>query len=432
MNLGSADLSGVSDLYRSDTLVVRLVAAPDRDRYVVTFDNYGIGHGFDRPGFGQDWLAAQGISAIHVMGRAEDWYQYPDIEAALSAVRAATLGASKVITYGSSMGGYAAIRFADAVGAHRALAFSPQYTLDPAVAGHEARWSQDSRRIRWRPELNRAIRCSAEAVIVYDPCGPDRWHADRIAQDVPVAHVRLPHTGHPATTYLAEVHLLAPLVLSVLDGPIDARDFQRRARALRGSSGVYLGDVAARLSRRRIVAAVAVARRAVEVSGGNDLARLSLARLLLRSGERDEALALFENLVEVSGRNQVFLVAHGQALAEAGRMPEARIIADEVMAGAGQMAHLHGWAATIYWLNGNVPEARAAIRTAARLDPGNRGYINALTDYHLSRRGAAVQGMVPSALWRRVFRWAARRLLYRDRPELRTGRLSGSEPAHGS
>ena len=74
-------------LFESENLVIKVRAQSDKSRWVVTFDNYGIGHGFERLGFGEAFFADNGVSALHVMGRREDWYQYPEIKQALAAVR---------------------------------------------------------------------------------------------------------------------------------------------------------------------------------------------------------------------------------------------------------------------------------------------------------------------------------------------------------
>ena len=388
--------------------MVRQVATTDHDRWVITFDNYGIGHGFDRQGFGEAWLQAQGISAIHVMGRSEDWYQYDDLEEALSVVRAAVSRASRVMTYGSSMGGYAAIRFAEAVGANAVLAFSPQYTLDPRIAGHDGRWAQDSRRIVWLPALNGPVRCTVKPVIVYDSVSPDRWHAERFARDTTVTAVTLPHTGHPVTSFLAEVGFLAGLVHETLEGSLDAGAFRRRVREQRRRSGVYLGQLAENASLRRPGLALSLAHRAAEVSNGNDLAQLSLARLLLAASRHEEALKIFESLADRSGRQITYLIAYAQALAEAGRLDQARRLVDEVVAAAGGMAHVHAWAASICWLNGDVADARRMIETAIALDPGSRGYRGLLATYRFGRRHSGDQSRQPT-VWLALARWVARR-----------------------
>ena len=431
MVLSTEDAAGPQELYRSEHVVVRQVATADRDRWVVTFDNYGIGHGFDRPGFGEAWLQSQGLSAIHVLGRAEDWYQYPDIEEALACVRAAVAGASRVMTYGSSMGAYAALRFAEPVGATAVLAFSPQYTLDPKTAGHDARWSQDAHRIRWMPQWNGAVRCRPVPVIIYDPVGPDRWHAERFSRDTATTAITLPYTGHPVTSFLGEIGALGGLILETLEGSLDPRALRRHLRAQRGRSGVYLGHLAEKAWPRRQALSLALAHRAAEVSNGNDLARLSLARLLSASGRHDEALPIFESLVDYSGRRDAFLVAYAKGLAAANRLPEARAIADEVIAAAGDTAHIQAWAASIYWANGDADDARRMIDNAIALDPGNATLTNLRRDYQPSM-ARPVRRAVRSVAWRPLARWVMKRLsgkgglMRRSRVDDASGTVVGS------
>ena len=393
------------ELFRSDDVVVRRVPAGPTDRWVVTFDHYAIGSGFDRPGFGEAYLRSEGISAIHVMGRSEDWYQYPDMAAALATVQAATAGAERVMTYGSSMGGYAALRFADAVGATDALALSPQYSIDPRVAPQELRWTQDAKRIRWRPELGGPIACAAQAVVIFDPTGPDRWHGERIEQDLARRAIRLPYTAHPVTTYLADVSLLGPLVKGVLAGDFDAREFQREARRRRARNGIYLGELAAALPQRKASTALALARRAVEVSPGNYHAEVSLARLLSRGGRHDEALTILDGVVQASDRGLTYVVDYGNALVLAGRIAEARVVVDEALSRTTDVAHLHAWAAHICWLNHEKSTARHLIRRAVMLDPGNTPYLRALIDYSFGAPLSTGHRGVRTTPWLRLVRW---------------------------
>lgn len=421
MELGTEDASGILDLYRSDRLVVRRVATSDRDRWVVTFDNYGIGHGFDRPGFGQAWLQAQNISAIHVMGRAEDWYQYEDMEDALAAVRTAVAGASRVITYGSSMGGYAAIRFADAAGAHAALALSPQYTLDPAVASHDWRWSQDVSRIPWIKAWNGPLKKGPQVVAVYDPCGMDGWHGRRIAEDVDAVLIGLPHTAHPVATFLSEIGLLTDLVMRVLNGDLDAAAFRREARSRRRLSGVYLGELAQQQPLWRPKLAIALARRAVLANPISPHAGLSLSRLLSREGLHDEALATLDPIVRAHDREIGYLIEQGQALAMAGRAPEARALIDEVLQKCGDAAHFYGWAAGVSWIIHDVEDARRLIASAIRLDPDNQNYRLTADLYYRK-----------TSLWGRLARWATRRREAGLRGALWPDRRSASSEPAGS
>lgn len=409
MQSDTQDASGIQELYRSEYIVVRQVAMGDRENWVITFDNYGIGQGFDRPGFGQDWLRAQQISAIHVLGRSEDWYQYDDIADALATVRAVVQDAPRVMTYGSSMGGYAAIRFADAVGAKSALALSPQYTLDPAIAGHDLRWAQDARRIRWIKALNGPLKTRARVVTVYDPSGLDGWHGKWIEKAPAVTSIRLPFTAHPVTSYLSEIGVLGDLVVRVLHDKFDPVVFRRDARLPRRFSSVYLGELAGAQPAHRRQTALSLARLAVAVNPINHHGRVNLARLLLLDGHTDEALSLFAGLVADSDRALTYLVDQGQAMARAGRLSDAHGVAKEVVARAGNVAHLHAWAAHIYWLSGDTRGARNVIRQAVRLDPGNTGYLRWAIDFHFGRPAHDANSPVKSTVSLRIARWAGRR-----------------------
>ena len=368
------------------------------------------------------------------MGRSEDWYQYPDMAAALATVRTATAGADRVVTYGSSMGGYAALRFADAVGATDALALSPQYSIDPKVAPQELRWTQDAKRIRWRPELGGPMSCSARPVVVFDPTGPDRWHGERIEQDLGCRAIRLPYTAHPVTTYLADVSLLGPLLREVLDGDFDARGFQREARQRRARNGIYLGELAAAQPQRKASTALALARRAVDVSPGNYHAQVSLARLLSRDGRHDEALAILDSVVQASERGLTYVVDYGNALVLAGRIAEARVIVDEAMSRTSDVAHLHAWAAHICWLNHEKTRARRLIRRAVMLDPGNTPYLRALIDYYFGAPLSTGHRGVRTTPWLRFVRWVMKEPLKPNASErtMRPFSLRGrDDPASG-
>lgn len=365
----------MSDLFRSDNVLVRSVPAEDRSRWVVTFDNYGIGHGFDRPGFGETFLQAAGISAIHVMGRREDWYQYPEMTTAMAAVREAVAGADRVMTYGSSMGGYAAIRFADAAAANAVLAVSPQYSIDPVKAPFEQRWIQDSDRIQWLPEIDGPIRCQATPVIVYDPSTLDEKHVAMIARDIPIAPIKLRHVAHPATSVLGELGLLAPLVFQTLSGSLDVAEFSRTARLRRRESSTYLATLAQRQPEWRLHTALSLARQALDISPGNMNALTGHAEVLGKSGDRAEAVQLLEQAYALThGADLSVAHQYASALAFSGRYKDALPVARGAVMIAPHMAHLHAWESSLLWAANAHEEAITAINTAMTLDPRRPEY----------------------------------------------------------
>ncbi|HEY4585782.1 MAG TPA: tetratricopeptide repeat protein [Brevundimonas sp.] len=386
----------MSDLFRSDNVVVRSVPASDLSRWVVTFDNYGIGHGFDRPGFGEDFLRNAGISAIHVMGVREDWYQYPEMAAAMQAVRQATAGAERVMTYGSSMGGYAALRFADAAGANAVLAISPQYSIDPKKMPFETRWHQESQRIEWRPEIDGRIFCGSYPIIVFDPI-VDGCQVERVKEDIDICPIKLPHVSHPATTYLVEIGLLKPLVLHALSGELDAAAFRIEARNRRRVSSFYLSNLAIGQPAHRRLLALELARRAVKTSPSSPLAGLAFARLLSAEGRHDEAIERLEGIVASTNRAPVYLVSYVDALVAAGRSEEARPHAREAVEGLRHQAHLHAWEGALLQGLGDKQAAVGAMERAIALDPRPE-YCRQLQEYQADS-GAGDRGRGRIAHW---------------------------------
>ncbi|MDN4630955.1 tetratricopeptide repeat protein [Sphingomonas sp. PsM26] len=374
------------ELYRSDTLLVRQVAIEGCDRWVITFDHHSIGDGFDREGFGESFLQANGISAIHVLGRGNDWYQYEDIFAAAAVVRAATSGAARRVAYGSSMGGYAAVRLADAIGADAVLALSPQWSIDPAIASWDNRWSQDAHRIRWLSTMAVPLRPAPSSVLVYDPhLQLDRRHALLIAEQTGSHLLPVAHCLHPASTFLGEVSLLRGLLEDLLYDRFDARTMTTEIRARRATSSVYLGALAERQPAVRPRTAIALARRARLVKPDSALGMLSLARILTRTGHHDEALEIHRQIAIKVNRLPIYLVPFANALVSAGEGEEAIAVAGEVVDAEPDVGHLRNWFATMLWQRGERAAAVAHMARAVALNPTERRYRRKLFRYRLAR-----------------------------------------------
>jgi tetratricopeptide (TPR) repeat protein len=240
-------------LYRAPDFLVRFVEGRGSSICVVTFSSLTDDPRLDRPGFGEMMLKRHGFDAIHVVNRTNVWYQYPEIPDALHAIALAAAGHSRIVTYGSSMGDYAAIRFAGAIGARTAIAISPQYSVSPRIAPFETRWPALTRNIQFIHE-NADPKCdSVEPVVFYDPRDRDARHFRLIERAYPKTQgVRLPHAGHPAGAFLIETGLLARAVLDIANGRFEPPVLERTARARRRSSGQYLFTLARRLPQNHL------------------------------------------------------------------------------------------------------------------------------------------------------------------------------------
>lgn len=358
--MAQVDGSRSALLYDADDFRVRRVRAGDDRLCFVTFSSLTDVPALDRPGFGEDYFRANDIDAIHVINRTNVWYAYKDLPAALDRIREAVAGKSRIITYGSSMGGYAAIRFAEAVGAETAIAISPQYSIERRLVPFENRWNAvigGSPKIKPQgPHRSDSVR----PIVFYDPHDADFLHFRLILANYPrTIGLAMPHSGHPAGAMLNETGVLARVLQDIVANCFDAESVAATIRSKRRSSGQYLFTLARRLGPTHPVwklslsqaaidarrdapyliysallhekkgdldASEALLREAVEVLPDHPVSLRALAAFCLRNGRADAAVEYAVSLCEVDPqeRHRRLLTA---ALAGAGRLDEARAAA---------------------------------------------------------------------------------------------------------
>ena len=227
---------------------VRHVSCGNDRVCVITFASLTDTHDLDQPGFGEEFFQQHGIDAVHVIIRTNVWYFFDDFDAALERIRAVARRYDRVLTYGSSMGGYAAIRFAETLGADVAVAISPQYSVSKRIAPFEIRWrhlTPDNSPVHEEPEHGSA---KVAPIVFYDPQDLDARHFRLIAAHYPLTvGIAMPHAGHPAGGMLAETHMLSRAILDIVNGSFDPRALAQELRARRGQSGHYLLTLARRI-----------------------------------------------------------------------------------------------------------------------------------------------------------------------------------------
>ena len=361
-------------LYRSERLEVRQIAAGNGLHLVVTFDSYHEPAGVARPGFGEAFFQAEGITAIHVMSHGNDWFQYPEIHDVINIIGNACAKAERVLAYGSSMGGYAALRFADAIGAHVALALSPQYSLDPRKVPFETRWAPDRRRIRFLKAVDGAIRPGPARIVVYDSAlDADRRHVELLQAAAPMVAIPLPHAGHPVGGFLNDIKLLRPLVLTALDGSFAPARFRKAAHRRRSLSAHWLAHLADRQPPWRNSLGIVLARRAVEMAPDHPALLNVLARRLAAAGDYASAIAAHHRAIAIEPIVD-YLWGLSKTLFASGDTVGALAVAERIQALAPDIAGYHAWAARLRAAQGDLRGQLGDLRRALRNDRGNRGY----------------------------------------------------------
>ena len=202
-------------LFKSDNLEVVKVPGRGEGPVFVTFEPMLEARAPDRRGFGEAFFAKRGITAYHVLCRGNDWYHYPEMPQALAALRADIAPGARVILYGSSMGGYAALRFSGWLAPDTIIAFAPQASVDPARAGWEKRWAPQTPALTW----DRLAPCTrATCYVVYDPFNMDRRHVALLRREVSLIPLHSHFSDHHVTEFVLESGLLETLLLGIAQG----------------------------------------------------------------------------------------------------------------------------------------------------------------------------------------------------------------------
>ncbi|MDO6412986.1 hypothetical protein Q4F19_01185 [Sphingomonas sp. BIUV-7] len=351
-------------LFRSDHVEVRRILAGDLRHQIVTFESYHDDGGFERTGFGETFFERAGFTGIHVLSAGNDWYQYPEIDAVLAVIREAVSGAERVLTYGSSMGGYAAVRFADAVGATHVLSLSPQYSIDPRRVSADRRWWWDQKRIGFLSRHNGTISCAADVVVAYDPTLKlDRLHAELIGRDVRARFLRLDYAGHPVTTVLSELHLLQTMAVAFATGPLDLGAIQGEFRRRREEASMWLAEYSSRLPEGGKVRAHELAARAVSLAPGSATIQHQYGMRLHDLARYDEAVLAHEAAVAIAP-HPIFVLSLSRSLFFAGRLEEALERAEQALAERAFDSEYFRWAARVRLAMGDRVGAYAHARSA--------------------------------------------------------------------
>ncbi len=323
------------ELFRCPDLLVRKVARHGSPCCVVTFDSFTDHRTLDRPGFGELFFDINGIDAVHVIPRDNRWYDYPTMGDAMAQVAAATRGYGRVMTYGSSMGAYAAIRFAGLAGANAVLALSPQFSIAPSVVPWEPRWSGYGAQFNLRWERALPFPSVEDACVVYDPTDRDARHIAALAREFRFDARGMPNAGHPVTGCLAEIGLLQELVIGMCRDELDRARFWARVKERLPNSSQSLNTIAKRLPAWRRRQRLALMQRSVTLAPQDPSAYRCLGIELRKAKRIDEALAMHRRSLELLPGHPNLMLEYAFSLEAGGDVRGAIAVLEEVHQRAG-------------------------------------------------------------------------------------------------
>ncbi len=183
-------------------------------------------------------------NAIGIMPKQKSWFPATSMAEMATTIAPILARFQRIVGYGGSMGGYAAIKYSKLLQMDRVVAFVPQYSIDPDEVT-DIRYTEF-----YQEDVNKDMRIQgddihpeAEYIVVYDPYfDQDREHYEKIKAVIPdIYTLHLPFTGHEALSVLASSSLLNDFIRH----PFDAPYFYKQMREVKKNSKFYYRNVIA-------------------------------------------------------------------------------------------------------------------------------------------------------------------------------------------
>lgn len=185
-------------------------------------------------------------AVVGIMPKQKSWFPASSMQALMTTLSAILQQYSRIVGYGGSMGGYAAIKYSALLTMQRVVAMVPQYSINPAEV-------DDRRYIDFYDESLHTdmriqpqdINADCEYIAIYDPYyAEDNENYQKIKAVIPnIRSLRLPYTGHDVIAVLANSALLHDFI----EHDFDETYFYRQMRAVKKNSKFYYRSVIARL-----------------------------------------------------------------------------------------------------------------------------------------------------------------------------------------
>lgn len=306
---------------------LQVIYRPGSTEYtLVTFTELGF-----VPGSGQYWARVvcekRDITCIAFCAKLPNWY--PAASMAAAAILVADLKLPLLIGYGTSMGGYAALKYSRLLQLKGTIACCPQISINPALIFGQPQYTK-----HFCPELHEGMEITAadlsgNALIVHDRFfKEDAQHIDILNKSCPglFTEVQACFMGHHVPGALRSWGLLEALINAARTGAgvERCRALLRQQKKLEDRYKVTFAEQM--VARKRYLALSAeVLNRIVSSTDGLVLMKkyIILSRVAAISGNLNRAADLAGDAANVYPDNPHLKAAYGSTLMQAGRHAEA-------------------------------------------------------------------------------------------------------------
>ena len=281
-------------------------------------------------GRGADPLLREGYDVISVQSNCDDWHQNVSIKGIyiLQGFLNKTYDVAK--GYGSSMGGFAAICYAERLNLKSVLALSPQYTISESF---DKRWSRENKLIVWHQTAEMAITYDGVIRIVYDPFDLDALQAKLICDNFTKATIHcheIKFGSHFIPKYLNEGGVLKNLLLSFANGDFQIPNVEKR------NNKIYLAHLSSRLFQKsKLKWANAVIQRSIELGDERHSSYRQASNISHHLKEIGDAIVFAKQAIEAKDNNDRSRANHKEHLAKMlhinGQLDDALSVVDELL-----------------------------------------------------------------------------------------------------
>jgi len=210
----------------------QISVAGNEKKLIITFNFYGQ-KSLSGKGWGGEYWHQQGYLVIALTTTKNDWYHNIDSDSILTLSKFIRKLKEEreievVCGYGTSMGGFAAILFSEALSLDKVIAFSPQYSISELW---DTRWKYESDSLLNQKKIKDVSFKKTEFYIFYDPHDVDRIHVDNYVNEIKknLFLIKVPWSGHPSCTLLSDGGILFEISTSIINNKFNIKmyDFKK-------------------------------------------------------------------------------------------------------------------------------------------------------------------------------------------------------------
>lgn len=318
------------------------------------------------------------LNIIGFMPRGPNWYPRSDVAEAIEALRPVLAAFETIIVIGTSMGGYAALKYSARLGASHVLSFAPQFSIDPKDVGDFDRRFLGA--FNGRLHTGMAIVPSdigGDAHIFYDPCyAEDTENVRRICRGAHgVTTIALPRTIHFPIALFRGTPAMTRLFDMCRAG--DGIGIVAAARKLRRTSNIRIVTACGAYARKNPQGAKALFDKRLAQFEARDISGLYLlvAKLAQEKGLHVFAEEVVTAVLASEPGNTAALLMLGRMHLARKAFPEVLIQAHKMIRALPRDAATLNEAALLMFQAGALDDAEAAFTSALAVVPQKSGLL---------------------------------------------------------